>query len=1166
LFIYVPTEIIEVFQYSSLLVSIARMLKKNVLNIDELAVFCYENEIAFHRVLSELRFRGCTSHSRKSAFAWELMELSDFYLKIEVNRGLYKLINYKEFGLIDISYLFNIRDDRFFHLVNLVYFKVFNSNLDVIEFKNHLVSLGFSILKISKSEESTDTDSTLIDEESIISEETDNNHLDIDKFHSELCFFEYPDITSISQLLISAQFPDLEVMRFLSNEDNLNSVSKYIEIFNARMNVTSKKIKFTVAEYKISAFKKVFDLNEDFFEFLPDILIEELLSKSEIKLIAKYLRKLEVIRLPELTYNHLVELYFSWSLGQYRIRNFLEIITEFKNSLSTKESDDYSIFLSKVITFPSDIMIKAKDLFNNSKFESMLLDLEQRGINNVSDMPAGFFEIYLLKLIENDLESENIVVSEYYLIKKYIDYIRSINRIENEYYLNTNLGYIIENFFTYSNNESIEFCLNDVKKKKRYFDTLVDYHGITQLYRFLPKETNSFLILSSIFDILDRREHEIIEKYCVDGYSISEIASETGQSPARVNRTIFNVKRRINEYINTNRNVIFYGFTNYSISCKPFVFESKIIDVFGVNIAEFLKEFITIVSGVHYSEYFHVYTLNDVDIDKMIDELNESYDDEYNMTEDIETILTGISELQVDLIDQSILVSLLPNIDSVAFNNLRISQVSPQMNELVEVLSKIVGGIDLSKDLLFFINIYNELYSKNLENTEYNLRLIDIKLRNSKQSVFMGSFSYIHMKYFCKEYLSIDTLRQMLLEVLSIEIRIDSAEYFERNLNTFRNTGIKNSESMFYIAKHFFDEIFTFGSGITKWISLKGNSYDLDNLRNLVEKINDHGGSLDIRYARNLLGMKKSTFDKFISSNQSIVRVGSMVYLRNKLGIIEEKIQKIIIFVQDLIDKKGFSTLQYIFYHLNFDPILYDFFIESDISSAADLEHLVLNFVKNVKKDKNSSFLTSESQPYMDFYGYLKSLDHSFDRDWIRYTMEELMYSTIAINTLLADLNKNFHRLSRNEYIRKELVEINGETLKVVTEFVDHIISKEYFLVESMEKLNMKLPKINYRWTHFLLNDILIENGYRQINREYRNHLYDKLIVVKDNSWINDFDDLLLYVLINEFKQSYKLKEFSDFLKKTGIYSNSIQSIPYELKESKHFEIDVFENILVKEL
>lgn len=124
-----------------------------------------------------------------------------------------------------------------------------------------------------------------------------------------------------------------------------------------------------------------------------------------------------------------------------------------------------------------------------------------------------------------------------------------------------------------------------------------------------------------------------------------------------------------------------------------------------------------------------------------------------------------------------------------------------------------------------------------------------------------------------------------------------------------------------------------------------------------------------------------------------------------------------------------------------------------------------------------------------------------------------------------------------------------SELVQLVEEARDE---KEYISLHNLKGYKRRLPHIGFEVEPFPYETILVENGYRHITKIISDYRYDKIVMVKEDSSISSFEELVHFVLKHEYAGNMHERSVYDFLVEKGIVreqdSPSSKVLPHELK------------------
>jgi len=165
-----------------------------------------------------------------------------------------------------------------------------------------------------------------------------------------------------------------------------------------------------------------------------------------------------------------------------------------------------------------------------------------------------------------------------------------------------------------------------------------------------------------------------------------------------------------------------------------------------------------------------------------------------------------------------------------------------------------------------------------------------------------------------------------------------------------------------------------------------------------------------------------------------------------------------------------------------------------------------------------------------------------------------------TLYAIFTDLEKDFVRISENDYVRKNYFGVSLSLINSLSELLRELVSKSgYFAFSSIFNYDA-FPKCSYKWNGFLLESLITEydTGYRIISPQIRDRRYQRGIIVPNNSSYHTFEDLVIGIIISDGISSLSETELLKYLKMRGLIITS--AIPQELYECPKmpFKSEVF--------
>ncbi len=161
----------------------------------------------------------------------------------------------------------------------------------------------------------------------------------------------------------------------------------------------------------------------------------------------------------------------------------------------------------------------------------------------------------------------------------------------------------------------------------------------------------------------------------------------------------------------------------------------------------------------------------------------------------------------------------------------------------------------------------------------------------------------------------------------------------------------------------------------------------------------------------------------------------------------------------------------------------------------------------------------------------------------------ELGWAGGTVYAIFSELEKNFIRVSENDYVRKTYFGVSQSLINSISDMLQGLASKSgYFAFSSIFDYE-SFPKCSYKWNGFLLESIITEydTGFHIISPQIRDRRYQRGLIVSNDSPYDTFEDLVIGSLISDGISSLSETELLKYLRMRGLIIAS--AIPQELYE-----------------
>lgn len=237
---------------------------------------------------------------------------------------------------------------------------------------------------------------------------------------------------------------------------------------------------------------------------------------------------------------------------------------------------------------------------------------------------------------------------------------------------------------------------------------------------------------------------------------------------------------------------------------------------------------------------------------------------------------------------------------------------------------------------------------------------------------------------------------------------------------------------------------------------------------------------------------------------------------------------------------------------------LRDYFDENNVCNAQNLFYLAYMLF-----DGEFSF----RRPHIASVGRFKSLNvkdilidllGSPTRLYYDAFMElttNLMIPVVTAGMVFTEIEKEYIRISQNEYLRKSCVSFDTSDIEIIKGLVESYTVDEWYLpLQKFAECEERLPnrvEINEFVMESLANEL--DLGWHVVQPRIKDRRYQKGIMVRNDNSIMTYDALVASVLLSKGISELSEAQLLSFMQ---IHQLAGRVIPKELFSSSHFEVD----------
>lgn len=150
--------------------------------------------------------------------------------------------------------------------------------------------------------------------------------------------------------------------------------------------------------------------------------------------------------------------------------------------------------------------------------------------------------------------------------------------------------------------------------------------------------------------------------------------------------------------------------------------------------------------------------------------------------------------------------------------------------------------------------------------------------------------------------------------------------------------------------------------------------------------------------------------------------------------------------------------------------------------------------------------------------------------------------------SVFCELEKEFVRVSEDKYVARDVFKPHESFIKEVTHQIDKLVYESgYFAFSSIYSFD-SFPDGEYKWNGFLLESIINEfsTGFRIIVPQVKDRRYQRGIIIRSESPIKSFEELVISLLNNDGITSLTEIEMMKYLKNKGVITTAIPQELYD--------------------
>ena len=445
----------------------------------------------------------------------------------------------------------------------------------------------------------------------------------------------------------------------------------------------------------------------------------------------------------------------------------------------------------------------------------------------------------------------------------------------------------------------------------------------------------------------------------------------------------------------------------------------------------------------------------------------------------------------------------------------------------------------------------------NFDCFEGNIRNLDARFRDSNQIIAVNSYTY---SWFDGDF-DTDVMAEIndyIEEVLSRKSVVNAYQIFEKFTPVLGPLGIKNAYHLYHIIKYYLNDKYHIGRGNTLEIYRDGASM-ITAEESLIEFIELKGGMAKKEEISEALKWEIYRIEQRVSESYELVMWNrDSVRLLRDINITPAELDELERILRILLTD-GYTTGDLILRELKSNKKMAPLLEREDFGRSLNL----VSYCKKIAKLKGHlSFLSDVGSEYENIYDVIvDKYPYTLSRIELKSFLNRLGYSEQMTGTVVKKLLEDgtFIEISSETFCNVKAFNISSQVTAYVLNYIDKKIGTEIYLsVSNLNDYSQLLPPIEFPWTPHLIKCIVVGQGYKQIEKTHPDYRYEKLIIAREDSEINTFEELLFYILKYEYQGEMMESSVYTYLEDRGLVKKQ------DRLENKTFSQRILKEGLVK--
>ncbi|WP_394530402.1 sigma factor-like helix-turn-helix DNA-binding protein [Priestia aryabhattai] len=471
------------------------------------------------------------------------------------------------------------------------------------------------------------------------------------------------------------------------------------------------------------------------------------------------------------------------------------------------------------------------------------------------------------------------------------------------------------------------------------------------------------------------------------------------------------------------------------------------------------------------------------------------------------------------------------------------------------------------KNFDYLQTLMEETFDKCFENRK---RAAIARIRDTKNVILVNpnTFMYQDLDNVSEELLN--DIEQAIEKELNNVSMITAATLYQEYLEVWQKYNLLSHYHLYSILHHHFDETYVIGKGNTLGI-FKSTSAKVNTESILISYLEKNGGIQSKKQILHDLNWQWYKLEQLISKSKKLISVeeegfeGYAIKLISAFNFKEEELQKIQRFMNDFMSDDYFFTAD-LFFEMEFEDELSEILAKANITDTYTFGSILkwlnpdLRGYQHLLYKRDSKIDSIEKVLIEKFPNLVR-------RDEIEQFLEEKGYSQSSVFSIINLLleNKSFYVYTSYQYINANQIQFSDEVKESLRQYLQKSFGDKlyYSALELTGYSSDILPITSNGWQPQLITEFSKYVGYIHIKTtsDYR---YNKWILVREDLGVTNYEELVYYVVKNEYEGNFHERDLAGFLEARRL-THSPYQLNFELKTSKYFRMKDLEFVEIRE-